>query len=91
MSADDLGDGGSSPFGELEGHVLDDVVPAGDDERAELLGERVAELLRLAVDDEEDASRAPRRASSSPTDRVRRHAKTVRPAMASYVKGFTPP
>ena len=50
-----LGRCGPGPFGELEGHVLDDLVPMRDDERAERLGKRVAELLGLAVDDEEDA------------------------------------
>ena len=49
-----VGDRGARPFGELERHVLHDLVPLAHDERAEIFSKRVTELLGLRVDDEED-------------------------------------
>ncbi len=50
-----VGDRGACPLGQLERHVLHDLVPLAHDERAEVLSERVTELLGLRVDDEKDA------------------------------------
>ena len=52
-----IGDCGPSPLGELERHVLHDLVPLAHDERAQGFRQRVAELLRLRIDDEEDTCR----------------------------------
>ncbi len=47
------GDGGAGAFGELDGDVLDHLVPAPDDPAAEPAGGLVGEVLGLAVGDEE--------------------------------------
>src|SRR5262245_17182325 len=51
-----LGDRGAGALGELDGDVLDDLVPASGEPVAEPSGGLVGEVLRLAVGDQEDAA-----------------------------------